>query len=202
MTTIKTRRGRLGLPALAVLAVLAAGCGTKHADTAQGVGAGTPTAAAATTAAATTAGGGPVDFPCPGETPTPTPTPARTETPTAAPTPPLDHYAENHGFKVPIPLHGQSRCDGLAAVRRVKAALEPLRTADDYTPDSTRGRLTGLGYPAEKVNVYAGARTAVGFTVQAAGMCLAGTVVPDAVRVEAFSGYPDHNGCDEPRGGH
>ncbi|MFJ9442266.1 hypothetical protein ACIRRH_10385 [Kitasatospora sp. NPDC101235] len=194
MTTIRTRRGRLGIPALAALAVLAAGCGTKHVDTAQGAGTGTPTKAATTTQ------GKPVDFPCPGETPTPIPT--RTASPTAPPALPLDHYAENNGFKVPIPLHGQSRCDGLAAVQRIKEALEPLRMGNDYTPDSTRARLTGLGYPAEKVQVYENGRTTVGFIVQATGMCLTGTMIPDSTRAEAFSGYPDHNGCDVPRGGH
>ncbi|MFD0406673.1 hypothetical protein [Kitasatospora sp. NPDC127116] len=200
MTTIRTRRGRLGIPALALLAVLAAGCGTKHVDTAQDTGAAAPTTAATT--AATTAQGGPVDFPCPGETPTPTPTPTRTGSPTAPPAPPLDHYAENHAFKAPLPLRGRSRCDGLAAVRRVKEALEPLRTANDYTPESTRLRLTGLGYPADKVRVQGIGRTTVGFTVEAAGMCLTGTMIPDSTRAEAFGGYPDGRGCEEPRGGH
>ncbi|MEV7184467.1 hypothetical protein [Kitasatospora sp. NPDC093102] len=194
MTTIRTRRGRLGIPALAALAVLAAGCGTKHADTAQGAGTGTPPAA-------TTAQGKPVDFPCPGETPTPTPTVTRTASPAAPPALPPDHYAENHGFKLQLPLHGQSRCDGLAAVQRVKAALEPLRMGNDYTPDSTRARLTGLGYPADRVRVQAIGRTTVGFTVDATGMCLAGTMIPDSTQAEAFAGYAD-GGCEEPRGGH
>ncbi|MFG2909088.1 hypothetical protein ACGF13_28970 [Kitasatospora sp. NPDC048286] len=195
MTTIRTRRGRLGIPALAALAVLAAGCGTRHVGAgAQDAGTGTPTTAA------TLAQGKPVDFPCPGETPTPTPT--RTAGSTAAPTLPPDHYAENHGFKMPLPLRGQSRCDGLAAAQRVKEALEPLRMGNDYTPEGTRGRLAGLGYPAEKTNVYAVSRTAVRFLVEAPGMCLTGTMIPDSTRVEAFNGYPDHRGCDEPRGGH
>ncbi|MET8542420.1 hypothetical protein ABZW03_17465 [Kitasatospora sp. NPDC004799] len=192
MTKIRTGRGRLGLPALAVLAVLAAGCGTKHVDTGQGAGTGAPTTAGSTARAEQ------ADVPCPGETPTPT----RTASPTAPATPPLDHYAENHGFKVPLPLHGQTRCDGLAAVQRVKAALEPLRMGNDYTPESTRARLTGLGYPADKVRVQGIGRTTVGFTVEATGMCLTGTMVPDSTQAEAFGGYPDGRGCEEPRGGH
>ncbi|MEU1284103.1 hypothetical protein [Kitasatospora sp. NPDC005856] len=194
MAKIRIRRGRLGIAALAALAVLAAGCGTKHVDTVE------DTAGATPTTAATTAQGRPVDFPCPGETPTPTPT--RPVSPTAAPVLPPDHYAENHGFKVPLPLHGQSRCDGLAAVRRVKEALEPLRMGNDYTPESTRVRLTGLGYPADKVQVQGIGRTTVGFTIEATGICLTGTMIPDSTRAEAFGGYPDGRGCEEPRGGH
>ncbi|MBD0672737.1 hypothetical protein [Streptomyces sp. CBMA156] len=196
MTTIRTRRGRLGIPALAVLAVLATGCGTERVGSGGNPGTRTPVAAT------TTAQGKPVDFPCPGESPTPTPTSSRTASPTAPPTLPLDHYAENNGFKVPIPLRGQARCDGQAAVRRIREALEPLRTGNDYTPASTRGRLTGLGYPAEKLKVYENGSTAVGFLVQAPGMCLSGTMTPNATTAEAFAGYPDHSGCDVPRGGH
>ncbi|MEU9040648.1 MULTISPECIES: hypothetical protein [unclassified Kitasatospora] len=191
MTMIRTRWGRLGIPAVAALAVLAAGCGTKHADAPGGTGAGGATAAVPTLAA---------DFPCPGETPTRTPTP--TVSGSAQATAPVDHYAENHGFKVPIPLHGQRRCDGLDAVRRIRGALEPLRARGDFAPDSTRGLLTGLGYPAAKVKVAPNGPTGVSFLVDATPLCLEGTMSSATTAADAFAGYPDGTGCEEPRGGH
>ncbi|MES4891273.1 MULTISPECIES: hypothetical protein [Streptomyces] len=42
-----------------------------------------------------------------------------------------------------FPLHGQRRCEGLAAVRGV---LEPPRVRRGDFPVSTRSALTGLGY--------------------------------------------------------
>ncbi|WP_344021696.1 hypothetical protein, partial [Streptomyces luteireticuli] len=116
--------------------------------------------------------------------------------------PPGDHYAENHGFRVPIPLHGPLRCEGLAAVKRVEDALEPLRRRGDFTTAGTRGALTGLGYAAGKVRVYENGPTGVGFLVEAPRMCLEGTWDQDATRAEAFGGYPDHSGCEVPSGGH
>ncbi|MFE7530950.1 hypothetical protein ACFU7Y_35365 [Kitasatospora sp. NPDC057542] len=90
----------------------------------------------------------------------------------------------------------------MTTIRTRRGAPRHSGTGNDYTPDSTRARLTGLGYPAEKVQVYENGRTTVGFVVQATGMCLTGTTIPDSARAEAFSGYPDRNGCDIPRGGH
>ncbi|MFJ9453596.1 hypothetical protein ACIRST_00820 [Kitasatospora sp. NPDC101447] len=192
MTMIRTRWGRLRTPVVAALAVLAAGCGTEHVGAAGGAGA----PAAAVTAVPTTE----ADYPCPGETPTRTPTPTASS---AAPTgPPVDHYAENHGFRVPIPLHGRRRCDGLDAVKRIKGALEPLRTRGDFAPDSTRGQLTGLGYQAAKVKVTQNGPTGIAFLVDATGLCLEGTMNSAVTTAEAFAGYPDGTDCEEPRGGH
>ncbi|MGW1777839.1 hypothetical protein ACWCQQ_01695 [Streptomyces sp. NPDC002143] len=189
---------RLGVPLLATLAVLAAGCGTERAgDTAGG------TAPSRTTTPTATASA-PVDFPCPGESPTPTPTSSTTASAIASPpaTPPVDHYAENHGFMVPIPLHGEHRCAGLAAAERIEAALEPLRERGDFAPESTRGALTGLGYSAEKVQSYQNGATGVSFLVDARPLCLEGTMNSGSTEVDAFAGYPDHTGCDRPSGGH
>lgn len=196
---IRTRWGRLRTPVVAALAVLAAGCGTEHVGAAGGAGA----PAAAVTAVPSTAAAVPTaeaDYPCPGETPTRTPTPTASS---AAPTgPPVDHYAENHGFRVPIPLHGRRRCDGLDAVKRIKGVLEPLRTRGDFAPDSTRGQLTGLGYQAAKVKVTQNGPTGIAFLVDATGLCLEGTMNSAVTTAEAFAGYPDGTDCEEPRGGH
>ncbi|MEU7164772.1 hypothetical protein AB0A70_09020 [Streptomyces morookaense] len=169
----------------AALAVLAAGCGTQRS----GEGATSAPTTAATPGTAT-------GVPCPDESPTPTPSPL---TPDA---PPTDHYAENHGFMVPIPLHGRSRCEGLAAVERIEAALEPLRRRGDFAPEHTRSALGGLGYAVGKVQAYQNGPTGVGFLVDASPLCLEGTMSRDATRADAFGGYPDHSGCDRPAGGH
>ncbi|WP_327320067.1 hypothetical protein [Streptomyces sp. NBC_01235] len=193
MTKRRRTQVRLGMPLLAVLGMVAAGCGTDRAGDDE-AGAGASARATGRTPSA------PVDFPCPGESPTPTPSPTGN---TSAPaTPPVDHYAENHGFMVPIPLHGQQRCDGLAAARRIEAALEPLRERGDFAPDSTRGALTALGYSAGSVQSYQNGSTGVGFLIDGQPMCLEGSMNRATVEADAFDGYPDHTGCDRPSGGH
>jgi len=118
--------------------------------------------------------------------------------------PPTDHYAENHGFMVPIPLRGQSRCDGLAAAERIETALEPLRRRGDFAPQSVSSALTALGYPVGAVQAYQNGPTGIDFLIDAGGStpCLEGTMDRDATRADAFAGYPDHVGCDRPTGGH
>ncbi|MFE0329760.1 hypothetical protein ACWEWI_05505 [Streptomyces sp. NPDC003753] len=190
MTVIRKSGGRLGMLSMAVLAVLAAGCGTERpGDHAAADG---PSRSAAATPSA------PVDSPCPGESPTSAPpTTAHTSSPTA---PPTDHYAENHGFRVPIPLHGRSRCQGLAAVARVQHALEPLRRRGDFHPESTRTALIGLGY--RNVQSYGDGATGVGFLIDADPLCVEGTMSREATRADAFAGYPDGTDCQPPSGGH
>lgn len=195
MTMIRTtrvRRGMLPMTVLAVLALPAAGCGTHRPGDDTSAGGPSRTAAAAPST--------PVDFPCPGESPSPATMPSANSSGPA--TPPTDHYAENHGFRVPLPLHGQNRCDGLAAVRRIETALEPLRKRGDFDPVSTRSALTGLGYPAGKVQSYENGPTGVGFLIEASPLCLEGTMNSVTTKADAFAGYPDHSGCDVPSGGH
>ncbi|MEV6670827.1 hypothetical protein [Streptomyces sp. NPDC051162] len=185
MTTIRVTRPRRGALPIAVLALLLAGCGTQRSGDDTGAHAAAPSA--------------PVDGPCPGDS---SALPSATAgTPDPA-TPPTDHYAENHGFMVPLPLHGRSRCDGLAAVGRVKGALEPLRKRGDFVPGHSRDAITGLGYPAGKVKTYENGPTGVGFLIDASPLCVEGTMSRDSTQAEAFGGYPDHFGCDQPRGGH
>ncbi|WP_167414173.1 hypothetical protein, partial [Streptomyces carpinensis] len=178
MTMIRTAGTGRGAVPLALLVVLAAGCGTQRAG--DDAGARVPSRPAAATPSR------PADVPCPGESPTPS-APATTGDTSVPQTPPIDHYAENHGFRVPIPLHGRLRCDGLAAVARIEMALEPLRRRGDFTPDSTRRALIGLGYAAEKVESYQNG-TGVGFLVDAPSMCLEGTMYPRSTEADAFGG--------------
>ncbi|MGW2366823.1 hypothetical protein ACWCZ5_14725 [Streptomyces sp. NPDC001667] len=186
MTTIGMTWPRRGVLPIAVLALLVAGCGTQRAGGDTGAHRAAPSA--------------PADVPCPGDTATHAPS-ATAGTPDPA-TPPTDHYAENHGFMVPLPLYGHRRCEGLAAVGRVKSALEPLRKRGDFTPGSTRDAITGLGYPADKVRAYETGSAGVGFLIDTSPLCVEGTMSRDATRADAFGGYPDHSGCDQPRGGH
>lgn len=186
MTTTRTTRPRRGVLPIAVLALLLAGCGTQRSADGTGAHAAAPSA--------------PVDGPCPGGSSTPPPS-AAAGTPGPA-TPPTDHYAENHGFMVPLPLHGQSRCDGLAAAGHVKDALEPLRRRADFAPEHTRDAITGLGYAAGKVTAYGNGPTGVSFLIDASPLCVEGTMSRDSTQADAFAGYPDHSGCDQPSGGH
>ncbi|WP_306189174.1 MULTISPECIES: hypothetical protein [unclassified Streptomyces] len=192
MTTIRTVGIRRGAVPVALLAVLAAGCGTERAG--DDVGAHGPSRTAAATPSAS------ANVPCPGESPTPSATATTADT-RVPDTPPTDHYAENHGFRVPIQLYGRRRCDGLAAVARIEKALEPLRRRGDFTQDSTRRVLTGLGYDAGKVEAYRNG-TGVGFLVEAPTMCLEGTMNTASIQADAFGGYPDGSDCRPPRGGH
>ncbi|MEU7060993.1 hypothetical protein [Streptomyces sp. NPDC046197] len=219
----RTTRAGAGMLPVAVLALLAAGCGTQHpGDTADAYRSARPTPTAISTPST------PVDFPCPGESAAPSaanrstpPTPAevteRAPVPTAtAPTaaatattasegpgtPITDHYAENHGFMVPIPLHGKARCDGLAAVRRIEKALEPLRKDGDFKAPHTSRALTALGYAAGKVRVDQDTSVGVDFLIDAPTMCLEGHMTRESTQADAFGGYPDHSGCDQPSGGH
>lgn len=200
MTMTRTTGVRRRMVPMAVLAVLVAGCGTQRAGQDAGVAA--PSRTAATPGTPTTTPSTPTDFPCPGESPSPTPrTTTHSPDPTAAPT---DHYAENHGFRVPFSLHGQSRCDGLAAVKRIKGALEPLRERGDFHEESVRSALTALGYPAGGMELYQDG-AGVGFLVDARDsplLCVEGTMSHVATKADAFGGYPDHTGCDVPSGGH
>src|SRR4051794_5882243 len=192
MTISRTTGIRLGMLPVAVLAVLAAGCGTQRA--------GDDAAADGRARTATASPSKPVDFPCPGESPTPTP--SATAATSGPATPPTDHYAENHGFMVPFPLHGRQRCEGLTAVRRVEEALEPLRRRGDFAPESTRSALTGLGYAAGEVQSYQNGPTGVGFLIDTFPLCVEGRMDRDSTEADAFGGYPDHSGCDRPSGGH
>lgn len=207
MTTIGHRRIRHAMLPVAVLALLVAGCGTQRAGDTVEAGAGpqrtaaTPTGPPTGPPTAPSTPSTPSDFPCPGETSTPTPPSTAHVSPA-----PGDHYAENHGFRVPFALHGQSRCDGLAAIARIKAALEPLRTRGDFAPEHTDSALTDLGYPAQQVRSYQLGPDGVGFLVKADTsplVCVKGTMGGEsAVQAKAFGGFPDHPGCDTPSGGH
>ncbi|MGW2632202.1 hypothetical protein ACWC2K_23085 [Streptomyces chattanoogensis] len=194
MTTLKKTRARLGMLPLAVMVLLTAGCGTQRAgDTADAYRRSHPTPTGISRPST------PADFPCPGESPKPTA--ATTPTSTA---PPTDHYAENHGFKVPIPLHGKSRCEGLTTVGRVERALEPLRRRGDFAPNSVRRALTSLGYSAGKVQAYQDGPSRVGFLIDigASPWCVEGTMSSASTKADAFGGYPDGTGCEPPSGGH
>jgi hypothetical protein len=103
---------------------------------------------------------------------------------------------------VPFTLHGKSRCDGLAAVARVKSALGPLSRRGDLDPGSTYAALSDLGYT--KIDTYPLGTYGVAFDaeVDSSPLCVEGTVSQDTLAADAFGGYPDHIGCDRPTGGH
>lgn len=187
MTMNGARRVRLGMLPVAVLAVLVAGCGTQRAGDVT-AGGGLPKAVTTPSA--------PADRLCPGERPSP----IASSTPTSS-TAPTDHYAENHGFMVPFKLHGDRRCQGLAVIERVKKALQPLREKGHFTPESVSHTIAGLGY--SKVRTYADG-SGVGFLIEADDypVCVEGTMSPAATEADAFGGYPDHDGCEQPSGGH
>ncbi|MEU9192524.1 hypothetical protein [Streptomyces hundungensis] len=192
-----TRTTLITLPLLVAVALAVAGCGTQRVgDAAGSPGPSHPTPSGVTTPKT------PTDFPCPGESPkSKAPAPAASPSSTV---PPTDHYAENHGFRVAIPLHGQSRCDGLSAAGRARAALEPLRRRGDFTPESARDALTRLGYSSGRVQTHGAGPTGVGFLIDigASPWCVEGTMTSASTTAEAFAGYPDGTGCEPPRGGH
>ncbi|WP_256917391.1 hypothetical protein [Streptomyces hilarionis] len=191
-----TKTGRADIlraaPLLAALTLLATGCGAQRAG--QDAGDAGPSRAAAATP------GAPVDFRCPGESAAPTPAPSAASSTPA--TPPTDHYAENHGFLVPLRLHGQSRCDGLTAAGRIERALEPLRERGEFSPQSTRAALTRLGYADGDVEASQSGPTGVSFLVVAHPLCLEGGIDREKTRADAFGGYPDGTDCRPPSGGH
>lgn len=219
MLTPDTRRSAsaarpLMLTALTSLAALTAlvlaGCGTTRVTTTAGTD--TPAASAvsgaSTASAKASASGGPADVRCPGETPSPSA--AATGPATGAATGAADRpgqdappdYADNHAYQDAFPLLGQDRCKGVAEVKRIAAALEPLRTGRDFVPGDVQGRLAGLGYAPAKLRVYQNGSTGVGYTVDLAPVCLEGTMSLTEVRTVAHGGYPDGTGCSMPRGGH
>ncbi|MEU6390401.1 hypothetical protein [Streptomyces sp. NPDC046939] len=179
-----------------VLAALAAGCGDQRGgeSAADAYRRTHPTPTAISTPPT------PKDHRCPGEEPSPAASAPSGGTPT---TQPGDHYAENHGFRVPFALHGERRCEGLAAVTRIRRALEPLRERGDLKEPSTRAALTRLGFPEDAVRSYADGG-GVGFlvTVDDAPVCVEGSLSRAGVEADAFGGYPDSTGCDMPSGGH
>lgn len=201
MTTTRRAGTRHGMLPVALLALLAAGCGTQRAaGTVEAQGSPQPTPSTSTTPTARATPSTPTDFLCPGETSLPTPPPTA-----HPPARPGDHYAENHGFRIPFTLHGQSRCDGLAAIARVKAALGALRERGDFAADHAHSALTELGYPADQVRTLQLGPDGVGFRIKADTsplICVKGTMGPTSFEAEAFGGFPDHPGCDTPSGGH
>lgn len=209
MTTLRRAGAWLGAVPTAVAALLLAGCGSEPAGAlgdasthARPTSASVSTPADATSPSSATSPSVPVNFPCPGESSSPTPPTSAPADPTA---PPTDHYAENHGFREPIPLVGQSRCDGLKVTARIRTALEPLSRRGDFRPGDVRTALTGLGYPAGKVRAYQDGPTGVGFVIDigASPWCVQGMISRGVTEADAFGGYPDTGGGCEPRsGGH
>lgn len=202
----KNRRGsgtRTGLGAVAVacaaLALLASGCGTQHAGDAASPGA---TVEPAGRVPGPSGSSGTVDFPCPGESAVPSSAPPPT-VPTTGPNGALrDHYAENNAFRMPIPLHGQRRCAGLAATARIEGALQPLIERADFVPEHTADALSALGYEPSAVRAEGMGRDTVAFHIDARPLCLEGTMGPGRVSTDAFGGYPDGTGCERPKSGH
>ncbi|MGW7002097.1 hypothetical protein ACWGCW_04485 [Streptomyces sp. NPDC054933] len=112
------------------------------------------------------------------------------------------NYADNHGFMTPFPRHGEERCKGLAEVKRITAALEPLRMRHEFVTAQVNDRLASLGYGTGEIAVFPNGPTGVSFTVDLTPMCLEGTMDLARSQVQAHGGYPDSTGCTPRRGGH
>ncbi|WP_372347360.1 hypothetical protein [Streptomyces sp. KL116D] len=128
----------------------------------------------------------------------------RLPVPDGATAQPGDHYAENHGFRVPFALHGQRRCDGLAAVRRVEHALRPLRERGDFTAKSAAsGRWSRSASRRWRAGAAGQRRGVLPRHRRPDATVRGGRPVPGGpAGRRAFGGYPDHVGCDLPSGGH
>ncbi|MEV1018882.1 hypothetical protein [Streptomyces sp. NPDC050264] len=155
-----------------LLAVLAAGCGEQGRSSAADEYRRTHPTPTAVSSPPT-----PEDHHCPGESPSP------------PPSAPGDHYAENHGFRVPFELHGEQRCEGLTAVGRVQHALEPLRERGDFEERSTHDAPARPDFPDRSVESYEDGG-GVGFlvTVDDSPVCVEGTLSRVSVQAHAFGG--------------
>jgi hypothetical protein len=116
------------------------------------------------------------------------------------------NYADNNGWKQRHELSAAEQKEGDQLVARIEPVLAELRAAGDFTPESTRRALLGLGLEAGRVGVTAmrqpswmdsvppGAVFEVRFG--AAG-CVTGDVRPERLLVHV-SGAAAEFGCLEP----
>ncbi|MFJ1588259.1 hypothetical protein ACIOC1_33665 [Streptomyces sp. NPDC088197] len=100
------------------------------------------------------------------------------------------------------------------ADRRGGARADRLRHADrgqrggrSAVRAAHRGRhlrlgLVALGYAPDSVSVSACGSTHVGFVVDHTPICLKGALNTAVTEVDAFAGYADGTGCQQPQGGH
>lgn len=100
------------------------------------------------------------------------------------------------------PVGGAEQAGGLPVPRREPHAEVHTECDTEVHGVRTHGVLTGLGYSAGNVQSYQDGPEGLGFLVDAAPLCLEGTMHSGATRANAFGGYPDHSGCDVPSGGH
>jgi hypothetical protein len=137
--------------------------------------------------------------------------PMRSPGPTAAAsTPPGDeapHEAENNGGKRRHELTAEERRAGDGIAARIRPKLTALRTAEDFSPASTRRALLELGLRPDDVQVTAmwppaGSDTpppGAVFAVRFAGSgCVIGSVRTNRLQIEVTGASPEF-GCLEPR---
>lgn len=109
------------------------------------------------------------------------------------------HEAENNGWKQRHDLTDAERQAGEQAAARIRPQLLRLRTAGDFSLDSTRRTLVALGFPATDIQVepmHDGSAGAV-FAVHAGRACVDGDVRPERVLVRV-EGSAAEFGCLEP----
>lgn len=116
------------------------------------------------------------------------------------------NHADNNGWKQRHDLTAAEKKEGDQLAARIRPALAALREAQDFTPESTRQALLGLGLPAERVGVTAMRQPSWMDTVPpgavfevhfgAAG-CITGDVRPERLLVQV-QGAAAEFGCLEP----
>jgi hypothetical protein len=116
------------------------------------------------------------------------------------------HQAENNGWKQRHELTAEQRRAADAVAARIRPKLTQLRAAEDFGPASTKRALLELGLPPDDVQVTAmrpptGSDTVAPgavFAVRVAGAgCVIGSVRPARLQVEV-TGASAEFGCLEP----
>lgn len=123
------------------------------------------------------------------------------------------HEQENNGWRQRATLTTADQQVATTAATRIRSALERLRTAGDFRPESTRGALVGLGFSPEDVQVRAFRKPAAlpsdapeptgvvyGVRVGDRG-CVYGDVAPQRAMAEV-GGPVAEWGCIEPEPAH
>ncbi|GAA2642315.1 hypothetical protein GCM10010399_90310 [Dactylosporangium fulvum] len=111
------------------------------------------------------------------------------------------NHADNNAWKQRPDLTAEDNRLSEEAAGRIRTALEAQRQAGDVSPETTGATLTGLGFPADRVQVRGMSDPSVpgaayGVRVGTRG-CVIGDVRPEQVRA-SVTGSAAEFGCLEP----